>query len=283
MADDTPASADYAGWKLKIFITVFLPIQVAAVLTRSYSQNLIGANFGIDCGLVLASLVSQFVIAGVSLGGVIQGAVGYHIDFLERTNPDAITLFFKYLVVFSVWYFATVSIAKGAICVLYSKLSPQRIVRVTIHIIIIVLILTALSGAIADLAACRPFSANWGRAEVQKAHCMNKEALFIWITLPNILTDVVLLLLPLPIVWNLQATRQLKAALTITFLFGSLGLIASIMRFVAFNRTDSFTDGTFHAVELLIWTNAEPWDIPHFFLSIEISAYLRQAQVRTRD
>lgn len=36
------------------------------------------------------------------------------------------------------------------------------------------------------------------------------------------------------------------------------GLIASILRFVAFSNTNSFIDATFNAVELIIWTVAEP-------------------------
>lgn len=36
------------------------------------------------------------------------------------------------------------------------------------------------------------------------------------------------------------------------------GLIASILRFIAFDRTSSFTDPTYNAVELIIWTLAEP-------------------------
>lgn len=36
------------------------------------------------------------------------------------------------------------------------------------------------------------------------------------------------------------------------------GLIASVLRFLAFDKTSSFTDPTYNAVELIIWTVAEP-------------------------
>lgn len=36
------------------------------------------------------------------------------------------------------------------------------------------------------------------------------------------------------------------------------GLVFSIFRFVSFNKTNSFVDPTYNAVELLIWTLAEP-------------------------
>jgi hypothetical protein len=36
------------------------------------------------------------------------------------------------------------------------------------------------------------------------------------------------------------------------------GLVASILRFWAFSNTNSFTDATYNAVELIIWTVVEP-------------------------
>ncbi|KAI4591937.1 hypothetical protein KJ359_012068 [Pestalotiopsis sp. 9143b] len=39
---------------------------------------------------------------------------------------------------------------------------------------------------------------------------------------------------------------------------GSMGLVASACRFWAFSNTNSFTDATYNAVELIIWTVVEP-------------------------
>lgn len=132
------------------------------------------------------------------------------------------TAFFKYLVALSAWYYVTISIAKLAICVVYHRLFPQRQVHILIYILAGVMISTAIASFIADLAACRPFSANWGPPDVQAAHCIDKEALFIWSTFPNIVTDAVMLVLPLPIIWRLHTSMQLKIALTVTFVIGSM-------------------------------------------------------------
>lgn len=67
-----------------------------------------------------------------------------------------------------------------------------------------ILIGTAIAGLVIDLAACMPFDAHWASLEVQKAQCIDKEPLFLWFNFPNIVTDVVMLILPLPIVWKLQ-------------------------------------------------------------------------------
>ena len=59
-------------------------------------------------------------------------------------------------------------------------------------------------------------------------HCIDINADFRSISLLNVLTDIEMLVLPQPLIWTLQITRDQKIELTSTFLTGSLGLIASI-------------------------------------------------------
>ncbi|KAI1500660.1 hypothetical protein F5X99DRAFT_232076 [Biscogniauxia marginata] len=251
-------SPEYIGSRLEIFIGVFVPLQIAAVVLRFYARALTARRSGLDDWLVVVSLLGQIVAAGIAIGSVRQGAVGNHVGYLEETNPSAVTLFFKYLVAISAWYYVTISIPKLAICVLYQRLFPKQSIFIVLCITAGIMICTSIASLIADLAACNPFSANWAPPQVQAVKCINKEALFIWSTFPNILTNVVILVMPLPVIWKLHASVQFKVALTMTFLIGSLGLIASILRFAAFANTSSFTDATYNAVELIIWTVAEP-------------------------
>jgi hypothetical protein len=130
--------------------------------------------------------------------------------------------FFKYLVAISAWYTSTVSLGKLAICCFYRRLFPQKPVLIVVGATAAVLIGNSIASTIVILAACKPFSANWGPVEVQATHCINKEALFVWATLPNILTDAVLLAVPIPIVLRLHASNGLKVGLLATFLFGSM-------------------------------------------------------------
>ncbi|KAI1744666.1 hypothetical protein F4680DRAFT_405694 [Xylaria scruposa] len=255
---DQMSQGDYSGWRLIVFISVFTPLQLFLIALRFYARSLTKFRYDLADILVVIGLVSQFVATGIDIGAVIKGGVGYHIEYLSETEPEKITTFFKFLVAISVWYFATITITKLAICKLYGTLFPQRIIFVVLCITSFILIATPIATTIVLLAACHPFSANWASSEVQSVHCLNKEAAFVWGTIPNIFTDLVLLLIPLPIVWRLHTTTKIKIALSFTFIIGSLGLVASILRFISFFQTNSFTDATYNAVELIIWTLAEP-------------------------
>lgn len=122
----------------------------------------------------------------------------------------------------STWYATTEGLAKLAVCILYKRIFPQRAMVIIINITMFLLVGASLGGGLADLFGCTPFKAHWGTAEEQKAHCVNTEALFVWGSFPNIVTDVILLMLPMPMVWSLKVNNRLKIVLVMTFLFGSM-------------------------------------------------------------
>jgi hypothetical protein len=240
---------------------------------------MIHAPWGWDDIIVAVALAFQLIMAGIGIGksfdprrafvhllwlmsmitsgAVKQGGMGYHILYLEETNPGILITWGKYLTAISTLYFFIVNIPKLAILALYHRVFPGHRTHTAIYILSAILIAASLANTIAALAACQPYAANWDM-KIPGAKCINKEALFIWSSIPNIVTDVAMLILPLPIVWKLHTNKRMKAGLTVTLLVGSIGLITSILRFNGFFQNNSFTDGTYAGVELMIWTQTEP-------------------------
>ncbi|KAI1812805.1 putative alpha-xylosidase [Poronia punctata] len=253
-----PSSPDYIGYRLEIFIGVFTALEVLAVALRFWARSLTVGRYDAGDYLIIAALFGQFVAGGIAIATVKTAGVGHHVEYLLETDPHLVTNFLKYLVAISTWYATTESLAKLAICLLYKQLFPQRGIHMIVNITMAVLIAASIAGALSDLFGCTPFSAHWGTPSEQAAHCIDTEALFVWGSFPNIVTDVVLLVIPIPIVLKLNATIGLKVGLMITFLFGSIGLITSVLRFIAFYNKNSFKDSTYNAVELIIWTVCEP-------------------------
>lgn len=127
----------------------------------------------------------------------------------------------KYLLTLATLYFVVVSIPKLAVLVLYNRLFPQKIAKLTVYVLAGILIAGTVTNTTVSLAACRPFRANYDPT-VPGHKCIDKEAFFVWTSLPNIITDVVMLVLPLPIVWSIQTTNPIKVALSFTFVVGGL-------------------------------------------------------------
>lgn len=128
----------------------------------------------------------------------------------------------KYLVAIEFLYLGSVNIPKLAILALYRRLFSVKRLRVIVNILMGVLLAQTMSNLVAASVACIPFAANWWDPKLQATVCLDKEALFRWSSFPNIITDIIMLVLPVRVVWNLHTTNRLKIALTLTFAVGSL-------------------------------------------------------------
>ena len=70
---------------------------------------------------------------------------------------------------------------------------------------------------------CSPVSAAFDPDPFhQKAHCFHKEAYLILTALLDVLLDIWVLILPLPMVWKLQLSQRQKYCLSGIFLLGAL-------------------------------------------------------------
>ncbi|KAL9591226.1 MAG: hypothetical protein Q9179_007936 [Wetmoreana sp. 5 TL-2023] len=273
MAESVEAPGEYSGTKLLRFTAFYVPAQVICVMLRFLARYLVKGAWGLDDIMVATSLVTQMIMAIISVESVYHGGVGYHVRYLEMTRPNALIVWGKYLVAISVLYFATVNIPKIAILALYRRLFSRKDIQRVIYVLAGVLIVLSLSTTIAVLSACQPFDANWD-PKLPGASCLDKEGLFRWGSLPNILTDIIMLVLPMRTVWQLQLSMRYKIGLIVTFAVGSLyvcchfwpfslteslysGLVGSIIRFATFFKSNSFVDGTWSAVELITWTQLE--------------------------
>ena len=99
----------------------------------------------------------------------------------------------------------------------------------------------AVASCFAAIFQCNPIESQWMPSIPGK--CYNV-TLFYRLSIQNAITDLVMLVLPLPIVWNLHATRSKKIGVTVVFLMGSIGILASCIRLSVFFRTNAFYDAT---------------------------------------
>ncbi|KAF2229208.1 hypothetical protein EV356DRAFT_435733, partial [Viridothelium virens] len=87
-----------------------------------------------------------------------------------------------------------------------------------------------IANTLVAIFACRPI-AGFYDLTIQ-AKCID-DVQFYWGTaILNVLTDLYILVLPMPMVWRLHATFQKKLAISAVFMLGGLTFIVSIIRIV---------------------------------------------------
>lgn len=118
-------------------------------------------------------------------------------------------------------YPPSVALPKLSILCLYLRIFTERRYRYAVYAIASILVLNWLSAWILFFCACRPLKYMWDKA-VPGGHCIDNMKVFVWYSLPNIVTDVAMLVLPLPVLWKLHVSAHQKIGLTITFLTFSM-------------------------------------------------------------
>ncbi|KAK3332686.1 hypothetical protein B0T19DRAFT_482896 [Cercophora scortea] len=240
------------------FFSWFTPLQIVAVALRFYARSLTDYPLGLDDWLIVSSLIGQLAAVGIGIGGINYAGFGRHIGFLVITSPETLTTSYKYSLVANIWYSVVITLPKLSICVLYRRLFPQPAIVAAIWATVTMIVASSAGSIVTRLKACRPFATNWGSLDEQRNHCIDRLAMYMWSSFPNIITDVIMLALPLFVVWRLQMSLRHKVGLTVTFVIGSSGLVVSITRFLELLKYNGYLDSTFCIGRQFILTVMEP-------------------------
>lgn len=110
---------------------------------------------------------------------------------------------------------------KLSIPLLYLRLSPVKIFRMISYFMIFCQCCFGFGGISALLATCIPLAKAWD-ITITEGRCINVTKLLISNAYYNIFSDFILLVLPLPMVWNLQLPLRQKLGVTAVFSTGAL-------------------------------------------------------------
>lgn len=142
-----------------------------------------------------------------------------------------ITLSLKDITSFTKAYFAiqilfptTMSFAKISMLFLYRRIFPSRRFNILLYVVGAVILAWWFAGTLAIIFVCHPVQYFWDKT-IPGGHCGSETGILYGIAGPNVVTDVVVLVLPLPILWKLQMRLLVPSALcTILFTLSLLDM-----------------------------------------------------------
>ena len=109
----------------------------------------------------------------------------------------------------TVLYSPATTFAKLSFLCFYLNLNPSQAFRTCVYLTMFLTIGSCIGIAVSLLAACTPFEKNFD-VTVKGGHCLNKGALYIATAILNIVTDILVLILPIPMVLGLQMAKSRK-------------------------------------------------------------------------
>lgn len=154
----------------------------------------------------------------------------------------------------------TTSLTKLGICILFLQIlgRTSNTYRIVIKATFAVVLCVMIIQVIIPFANCKPFSKTWNPQPSYDGKCaFSGLSLWRYLSMPNVLTTIVMIALPVPALYRLKVSIETKLGLGIIFGVCIIGMTAAIMRFQAFLAVTDFSDIMYELVTPLCWTIAE--------------------------
>jgi hypothetical protein len=122
---------------------------------------------------------------------------------------------------------------KTSILQFYLGLSKQeKLFRVLTYLTLAVVNAAGIALTFLNIFQCRPVSATFKEQIPSGASCTDIVTLYLSSAPVNIITDLAILFLPIPILTGMRLPRKQKIILVITFSFGAFVAVVDVVRYV---------------------------------------------------
>ncbi|KAG2420169.1 hypothetical protein HFD88_004969 [Aspergillus terreus] len=153
------------------------------------------------------------------------------------------------------FYNASLCTTKFSILFQYLRIFPDKRFRLACYIVMAIVAAYGTWAVVSAFVNCLPVARFWDPSV--GGSCMSFEAVWFFNASMNIVTDITLLIMPMPLLSHLQLPRMQKFALMGVFAMGILVVITSILRLKSLKEVASATDTSWSNVGAAYWTAAE--------------------------
>ncbi|EOA82779.1 hypothetical protein ACJQWK_04930 [Exserohilum turcicum] len=207
-----------------IVLSILASITVALrIIARLKIKALGKDDWLMILGLLLFLLCSAF--------GVLATLNGIRAHLSQLTFEDILKCR-KYFIVYQLAYGATTAPIKASICVNLLRITPERVYRITLWLVIGLSVISSIINEVAFLLSCQPVQALW---DPFAGHCVGPGtflAISYTTAISNIITDWACAILPALILWKIQMNLHVKASLVFVLGLGVIASTATLMRLV---------------------------------------------------
>ena len=119
-------------------------------------------------------------------------------------------------------YSIILSLVKISLILLYRRLfAASAGFQMATTIYIIILTMAGIGGVFSTIFMCAPVNAFWDKT-IASATCLNAQEVFFGWTIVGLVTDLVTLVFPMPLIWQMTLPLRQKLFLSIVFFMGGM-------------------------------------------------------------
>ncbi|KAH9990140.1 hypothetical protein F4779DRAFT_610148 [Xylariaceae sp. FL0662B] len=248
---DAARAAESNAYMVHVPVSVFLAICPTAVGTRIWSRLGNGCKLGTDDYAILVSLGFALASGGIMLAACHYG-YGRHIKAL---SPPERYQALKYFYLCQITYKSCINLTKAAILLLYLRIfNGIRWFKWTCCFVLTCVVMYCVASVTATIFQCTPIDKAFDKsiegACIDNGHFWFANAGF------SIATDIIILVIPMPLVYALQIPKVQKIALIMVFTLGVFVLITSCLRITTIDLQATTPDPTYDIASTM-WTIIE--------------------------
>ncbi|KAL2261102.1 hypothetical protein VTK26DRAFT_4703 [Humicola hyalothermophila] len=236
-------------WTVQV-VASMTALATAAVMLRLLSRHIKGQELWWDDYMIIFSLVWNFVVVGFIFAMYAAG-MGIHAD---KVSAENIVLMAKFLLVAEILYVYNLVWTKLSILLMYYRIFRFQYFKKMAYIIGGFVVAWVIVITILFICICIPVEKLW-YPEIP-GRCIDQVGTWIANAASTIVTDVAILVLPIPQVWRLQLRKAEKIGVTAAFCLGFFVVFTSAYRFsVLFTYTND--DPSYSLAPTVGWTEIE--------------------------
>ncbi|KAI0592816.1 hypothetical protein F4775DRAFT_599290 [Biscogniauxia sp. FL1348] len=243
---------------------LFIVTSIGSVGLRFYSRSISRAKLGIDDWITLPVMVICVALSVTQIVATTAGGLGSHLELVDGRlrYPMRFYVYEKTRYAYEVIGAFCLGVTKVSVLLFFRRLFPVRAFSIINNVLIGITLAWCIAYTVATAIRCSPVSTFTDRFETEFNYfCVDEYQLFLLsYTASDLALDIIIFLLPVPMVWRLQMPWRQKLAVAGIFLLGSiqsLTLIGSAIYFAKAEPRRWNLDITWNSADLLFWNLAE--------------------------
>ncbi|KAL4803356.1 hypothetical protein BDV18DRAFT_162920 [Aspergillus unguis] len=238
----------------------FSVLAIIAVCLRLLAHQLAHKKWTVSDYFIIAALIFALGLQSISITGVFEAGIGFgHVtDIIADPAYGAgpMTKLSQLIIPLQFLWVLSLSCTKISILCLYLRIFPVRWLVISSWATMSVIVAWAIATILAGCLICRPFAYNWDKT-IEGGSCGDQVASFTATGVINLVTDVIVLVLPMPSLSRLQMATYKKVTLITVFGLGLVTCVISALRISVLSTMD-FNDITYTIPKANIFSGIEP-------------------------
>ncbi|KAE9583294.1 hypothetical protein CGMCC3_g1294 [Colletotrichum fructicola] len=249
---ENPQRRDVVETYVVVGIGMFLALLF--LLQRLYVKVVIRKKFGLDDVLLLFGWVFTVAIQALMIKAALEGYVGVHGWEIPIEKFKDFTFWNSYIN--PIVYAIPPGACKMVILLFFLELDNNaKWFRWSVYITMFVVVGSSLSILFSSIFPCKPIPSAYDL--VTDGECIDRVATFKATAAFGVITDVMIICIPIPMVLSLHISTRKKVGLLALFGIGSVTVITSVVRLYLLITILADADQTWGGIFINIWVSIE--------------------------